>query len=139
MLSVLDSPCGHPDCHESATFSKVYKRSRKEQIKAWCSNHKWCSKCFKYEMAGSCAKLMKSNNDVSISRFFSTSWTQLLRDGPLPVTSVFIVNDYLLYNLLPYFRRLKSTTEHPTLSRLELFLKKPLLINLEVFLLRKKR
>jgi hypothetical protein len=71
-LRVLGVNCGHHDCYEKATTSKVYKIKKNEVMKAWCNNHKWCSKCHKYELVVEiCAKLVKSNNDVSISRSFS--------------------------------------------------------------------
>jgi hypothetical protein len=48
-------PCGVPGCANPSFKSRVYTLTTGEQFPAqWCSNHKWCSKHHKYELAGKC-------------------------------------------------------------------------------------
>ncbi len=47
--------CGAPGCANKSFKSRVYTmRNLEKETKYWCSLHKWCSKCYTYELAGKC-------------------------------------------------------------------------------------
>jgi hypothetical protein len=79
--TLVDNPrrvrCGFVDCENLSVRSKIYQVRKQQQEKHWCRTHKWCSKCYEYELSGKCPYSiqigLKSNLKVSPPLFQPTS------------------------------------------------------------------
>jgi hypothetical protein len=56
-----DEQCGFDGCSNLGHNHRRYSVRGRPFVAHWCSEHKWCSRCHKYELTGKCEYSAKSN------------------------------------------------------------------------------
>jgi hypothetical protein len=76
LVSSSSQKCGFPMCRNDSFKSRVYTLKSGKRFPAyWCSNHKWCSKHDKYEMAGKCdySTQISAKNNAKVTPHISAA------------------------------------------------------------------